>query len=78
MPTINPMKSSQILAMFIILLLYTCACGKKEKEDESAVKIIFLHHSTGEIIWNGKPLSLVKKVLSKISDNLKDAFPPKA
>jgi hypothetical protein len=78
MPTINPIKSSQILAVFIILLMYTCACSNNDKEDESAVKIIFLHHSTGEVIWNGKPLSLVKKALSKISDNIKDAFPPKA
>ena len=53
------------------------ACDTKEKKDEIAIKIIFLHHSTGEVIWNGRPVSLVKKALGKISENLKDGFPPK-
>lgn len=57
--------------------MVVCACDKKEKRDSTAVKIIFLHHSTGEVIWNGRPVSLVKKALGKISENLKDGFPPK-
>jgi len=34
------------------------------------MNIIFLHHSTGQVIWNGSSSSLVKKAVARISGRL--------
>ncbi len=48
----------------LILILMTAACtDEKEKDGE---RIVFLHHSTGEAIWNGTP-SFTSRVIRKIS-----------
>lgn len=66
---INCMKSfANLLIMMTLISLLSC-----NNEDEKAdINIIFLHHSTGDNIWNGRPPSLVKRAVRKISDNLAD------
>ncbi len=56
--------------ILIGLLSFTLAC--KQKEENHGINIIFLHHSTGEVIWNGKPVPLIIKAIKKVSDKLAD------
>lgn len=43
-----------ILAIILTFMLTTCSKqGTPEEEEESDMKVIFLHHSTGEVVWNG-------------------------
>jgi len=44
----------------------------------SDIKIVFLHHSTGEILWNGARPSLFKRALGKINKRLADFVCKKA
>ena len=61
------MKSSLVIVVFFLILpLVSC---KKEQMNPD-LSIIFLHHSTGRIIWNGKPPSFLEKVAGRISDGL--------
>lgn len=41
------------------------------------MNILFLHHSTGEIIWNGSPPSLLNRAIGKVSEKLADAVKKK-
>jgi hypothetical protein len=70
------MKSG--LNIFILLFLLIPLTSCRYKESKSDMNIIFLHHSTGEVIWNGAPSSIFKKALSKISNRLADIFSTKA
>ncbi len=46
------MKSPKaLIIVFLSTLFITPSCGRVEKSYD--LKIIFLHHSTGKIIWNG-------------------------
>jgi hypothetical protein len=40
--------------------------------DQPDVSIIYLHHSVGEYIWNGKPTPFVQKAVRKVSPKLAD------
>lgn len=43
-----------ILAIILTFMLTTCSKSETpEEEAESDMKVIFLHHSTGEVVWNG-------------------------
>ena len=43
-----------ILAIILTFMLTTCSKPETpEEEEESDMKVIFLHHSTGEVVWNG-------------------------
>ncbi len=43
-----------ILAIILTFMLTTCSKQETpEEEAESDMKVIFLHHSTGEVVWNG-------------------------
>jgi hypothetical protein len=59
------------------MLLTTTSC--KRKDQTSVMRIIFLHHSTGQCIWNGGQLSLVSRISGKLKTILgipgkKDSF----
>jgi len=64
------MKSICYLAfpVLMILSLNSCQPGKKSSDHN----IIFLHHSTGRVIWRGSNNSIVARGLSKVSDKLAD------
>ena len=70
------MKSKPIIFLVFLMIILLSSC--KQKEKASDMNIIFLHHSTGEIIWNGTPPSAVKKAAGKISNKLADIFSSKA
>ncbi|WP_430809854.1 MULTISPECIES: hypothetical protein [unclassified Carboxylicivirga] len=53
--------------MALALLLGSCSTGDMT---ENEVNIIFLHHSTGDHIWNGQPPSFSRKVIRKLSPQL--------
>jgi len=55
---------------FIVLVTTINLTSCRQKENPSDMNIIFLHHSTGEVIWNGTPPSIIKRVASKFSDRL--------
>lgn len=59
-------KLHQLCIMILTLLI--SACNQKDKKD--TIKILFLHHSTGGIIWYGKDLSLLTRAGNKITKRL--------
>ncbi len=59
------MKSRLLLFSLFLIFLSLPACNTKEIASD--MNIIFLHHSTGEHIWNGKPPSLFNRAVRKIS-----------
>jgi len=65
----------QILSIFLILF-FLVSC--KQKEEKSDMNIIFLHHSTGGIIWHGTKPSILKKAVRRINSNLGDIIGAKA
>jgi len=58
------------LLLYIIIIIISCRQGT----NSSDMNIIFLHHSTGEYIWDGKPPSLFKKALRKVSPEFSDCY----
>lgn len=57
------MKSKIFLPFFLFILLSSC----KNKERPSNVNIIFLHHSTGEVIWKGNNTCEVINTINKLA-----------
>lgn len=41
-----------------IFVISSCKNDKKMAPSENAYKIVFLHHSTGHVIWKGKPTGI--------------------
>jgi hypothetical protein len=64
------MKAKFLLFTGIVLILVSCS----KKMDQADANIIFLHHSVGEFIWNGKPTPPVQKAIRKLSPKLADKF----
>jgi hypothetical protein len=50
----------------------------KQKEKTSDMNIIYLHHSTGGVIWQGAKPSIITRAARKISTGLADAIGGKA
>jgi len=63
-----------IISAFIMTTLNFC----RKDTTSSDIKIVFLHHSTGEILWNGARPSLFKRALGKINKGLADFVCKKA
>ena len=63
-----------IISAFIMTILNSCM----KDTTSSDIKIVFLHHSTGEILWNGARPSLFKRALGKINKRLADFVCKKA
>ncbi|MCD4670603.1 MAG: hypothetical protein K8S14_09165 [Actinomycetia bacterium] len=64
------MKLRLIIFIAASMTISLVSCSKKEISSDT--NIIFLHHSTGSIIWNGRPPSFFKKVAGRISSGLGD------
>jgi hypothetical protein len=50
----------------------------RQKEDTSDMNIIFLHHSTGGVIWKGDQASLIVRAAQKLSPRLAEFLGKKA
>lgn len=70
------MKSRKIgfIAFLVIFSLASC----RQKEMSSDMNIIFLHHSTGSILWKGASPSLISKAVGRISEKIASVISPKA
>jgi len=59
--------------LYIILVLMMISINScKKSEETSKMKIIFLHHSTGAVIWRGGKNSFMYRVADKISPGIAD------
>lgn len=67
-------KINILLLVFLSISISSC----KQKDMSSDTNILFLHHSTGEVIWNGKQASLIVKAANKISPGIADAISSEA
>jgi hypothetical protein len=66
------MKTKQLIFITILLIISIFSC--KQNEKTSDMNIIFLHHSTGEVIWKGNSSTGIGKFASRISGRLANAF----
>jgi len=58
------------LTIFIVLFAIFPLSSCNQKEKTSDMNIIFLHHSTGGVVWKGNKPSFIVKSLGKISGRL--------
>ena len=66
------MKKNHFFLVLTLMMLAFLSCTKSKEAD---TKIIFLHHSTGEVIWNGSSTpSLLSRAAGKISGRLGNAL----
>lgn len=63
------MRSGLIFSVVLLIALFCCSCKSKKESESGDLKIVFLHHSTGGVLWKGK-LSLVSKTAGRISTRL--------
>lgn len=63
------MKKAAI-RIILFAILFTISSGCNKKSMENGTDIMFLHHSTGEFIWHGKPTPFIKKAAKKVSSKL--------
>lgn len=66
---IQPLKIIRFgVPIFIIIFFSQCNESSKKVEKEGQFNILFLHHSTGRVIWTGKPSGFdqVKNIFSKV------------
>ncbi len=70
------MNQIQITGIFVLVTLLTaCKSDKSDYEDE--IRILFLHHSVGHDIWNGKSITFIEKVANKIIPKVRHIVAPK-
>jgi len=62
------MRSGYLAYLLIITTFALFSCNDKEKTSE--MNIIYLHHSTGGVIWQGEKPSLITRAVRKISPGL--------
>lgn len=67
-----------ILIIYIALLIGIPVISCKQNEKTSDMNIIFLHHSTGQVIWNGKSTSKIAEFVRSKSNRLADIIGAKA
>ncbi len=58
------------LSTFVLLMMITSLISCRKTETDPDLSIIFLHHSTGSIIWRGESRSFANKVAGRISQKL--------
>ncbi|MFZ2340482.1 MAG: hypothetical protein WAW07_12265 [Bacteroidales bacterium] len=63
-------------AVLIVLVVSLNSC--KEKEKTSDMNILYIHHSTGGVIWQGEKASIITRAARKISSKLAEAVGSKA
>lgn len=59
-----------LAVIFMIISMTSC----KQTVDNKSVKIAFLHHSTGQHIWNGNGSTPVSKLAARVSTRLSYKF----
>lgn len=59
-----------LIITFIVLI--TGGCSKNNKS--TGMNIIFLHHSTGEVIWKGNNSTAISKLAGRISGRLENVL----
>jgi len=52
--------------LLVLILMSMNSCGGKTEQPETAVNIIFLHHSTGYNIWQGDKSTVKSKIQRKL------------
>ena len=70
------MKKLLQISLFSIPLWVILSCS--QAKDEQVIDIIFLHHSTGAVIWKGKTNTWFSKTTGKISDRVASLLQKKA
>ena len=65
---------SFLLILLIVIPLNSC----KQKEKTSDMNILYLHHSTGGVIWQGEKPSIITRAARKISPKLAEVVGNKA
>ena len=70
------MKVKLVILTLLLSIVSLHSCRQNEKTSD--MNIIFLHHSTGGVIWQGNKASLVTRALRKVSSPLADMFGGKA
>jgi hypothetical protein len=63
---------------FILLIIMFTLNSCKQKEKTSDMNIIYLHHSTGGVIWQGSKASLITRAARKLSPGIADLVGRKA
>lgn len=59
-------------AILIVLVVSLNSC--KEKEKTSDMNILYIHHSTGGVIWQGEKASLFTRAVRKVSPGLAETL----
>jgi len=62
------MKTKIMILLGLLVILPFSSC--KQKKEISDMNIIYLHHSTGGLIWQGGQLSLFTRAVRKLSPDL--------
>lgn len=70
------MRRIVLLLMLAIALTAISSCKKTDESPE--VNIVFLHHSTGKVIWRGGNQNLISRIVARISVGLADRLVGKA
>lgn len=70
------MRLRLLPAILIVLVVSLNSC--KEKEKTSDMNILYIHHSTGGVIWQGEKASIITRAARKVSTGLADALGGKA
>jgi hypothetical protein len=65
-------------ATFALLIVMVSFNSCKQKGKTSDMNIIYLHHSTGGVIWQGEKPSIITRAARKVSIGLADALGGKA
>lgn len=65
-PSLKIIRFSVLL--LILFFLTQCNESSKQMQHEDPTNILFLHHSTGRVIWTGKPsgIDVIKNIFSKV------------
>jgi hypothetical protein len=66
------------MIVFVTLLMINLLNSCRPKQTTFDMNIIYLHHSTGGVIWEASKASLAKRVAQKISPSLAGVFDKKA
>lgn len=70
------MRLRLLPAIFLIFVVSLNSCMEKEKISD--MNILYIHHSTGGVIWQGKKASIVTRAARKVSTGLANALGGKA
>jgi hypothetical protein len=62
------MKSALIFSISVLILIAANSCSHTEQVYDN--KIVFLHHSTGGIIWQGDEITLIQRIAGRVSPRL--------